>query len=221
MQTALAEDLHACWFGPALETAADARTRVKLWFSHDPEFDSLLAERFGDLPQRVLEGEFDRWAHAPRYALARILALDQLPRNIFRNRALAYAFDACALSAAAAAVAAGHDRELQPLEAVFVYLPYEHAEDLNMQIRAIGLFEALRSRAAEDLQQLFAGFVDSAHRHHEVVRRFGRFPHRNDVLGRTSTPEEQAYLSEGGERFGSRRGKRKVTSPPAPGRASG
>ncbi|RPI45406.1 MAG: DUF924 domain-containing protein, partial [Betaproteobacteria bacterium] len=215
MQTELVDELHASWFGSALNDPTAARAQAKVWFGHDPAFDAVLAARFGDLPPRVLAGGFDQCVQAPRQALARILALDQLPRNIFRNTPRAYAFDAGAVAAASAALASGHDRELHPLEAAFVYLPFEHAEDLDMQVRAVELFEGLRVRAPHVLQDLFASFADFAHRHHGVILRFGRFPHRNDTLGRASTPEERAYLASGGEHFGARPRGQKPTLPPA------
>ena len=220
MQFELADELHACWFGSALNDAAAARARAKVWFGHDTVFDALLATRFGDLPRQVLVGEFDHWAHVPRSALARILALDQLPRNLFRHSPQAYAFDAGAVAAAAAAVASGQDQEMHPLEAAFAYLPFEHAEDLDLQVRAVERFEALQARAPHDLHDLFASFANFAHRHHRVIQRFGRFPHRNDVLGRPSTPEERAYLANGGERFDARSDRRTLTSLPGPERAA-
>ena len=201
MQAPLADDILECWFGDAAHDASAAKARSKLWFGRDARFDALLAERFGDLPRRVRQGEFDAWMQAPRTALARIIALDQFPRNIFRASPEAYAFDHAALSAAIDAVAQHHDDALRPLEAVFMYLPFEHAEDASMQARAVQLFESLQTRAPRELAQLFAGFTDYAHRHAAVVAQFGRFPHRNETLGRASTPEEDAYLAAGGQRF--------------------
>jgi uncharacterized protein (DUF924 family) len=213
MRIALAEDLLACWFGSALESHEAARERVGLWFRQDAAFDRELAERFRDLPERGRGGELDVWAEEPRHALARVIALDQLPRNLYRDSPQTHAFDAAALAAAIDALARGHDRVLHPLEAMFLYLPFEHAEDLAMQERSVRLFEALRQRAPPGLEPLFAGFADFARRHHAVVARFGRFPHRNEILGRASTAAEKAYLANGGERFGARARSRRTTSP--------
>jgi len=222
MDIALAEDLLACWFGSACETRAAARARVELWFRHDEAFDRQLAERFRDLPERGRRGELDAWADTPRHALARVIALDQLPRNLYRGSPQAYAFDAAALAAASDALGRGHDRALDPLEALFLYLPFEHAEDLAMQERSVRLFESLQERAPSGLERVFAGFADYARRHHAVVARFGRFPHRNETLARASTEEERAYLTDGGERFGPRPGPSDAaaTSPSQPPSAS-
>ncbi len=218
MRIDLAEDLLAFWFGSALESDAAARARVALWFRRDDAFDRELERRFGDLPERARSGDFDAWADAPRYALARVIALDQLPRNLYRGLPESYAFDTSALAAADDALARGHDRVLHPLEAMFMYLPFEHAEDIGMQERSVRLFEDLQMRAPSGLEPLFAGFADYARRHRAVVARFGRFPHRNEVLGRANTEDENAYLAAGGERFGPGPGKSAATSsaPPAP-----
>jgi uncharacterized protein (DUF924 family) len=197
------DEILQCWFGAALHNAEAARARAKLWFGCSAEFDALLSQRFGDLPHRLLGGEFHEWARTPRSALARIIALDQFPRNLFRKDPQAFAFDAAAVAAALGAVESGYDTALHPLEAVFVYLPFEHAEDLGMQARAVKSFETLQTRAPQGLEALFASFTQYAHRHQRVIAEFGRFPHRNKVLGREPTPAEQAYLRAGGERFGS------------------
>lgn len=201
MTAALADDILECWFGNIPLDAFAAQTRNKLWFGRDAQFDALLAERFGDLPQRMRRGEFDAWMQAPRTALARIIALDQFPRNLFRNSPEAFAFDQAALSAASDAVGQQHDEALDPIQAVFMYLPFEHAEDPVMQTRAIQLFASLETRAPRELAQLFASFTDYAHRHAAVIAQFGRFPHRNEALGRASTVQESAYLAAGGQRF--------------------
>ena len=202
---ALAEALLDVWFADALESTHAAKARCKIWFRHDTSFDEALAQSFGTLPQRALAGELDTWGELPRYALARIIALDQLPRNLYRDSARGFAFDPAALLAAKDAVARGHDAMLHPLEALFVYLPFEHAEDLAMQVRSVTLIENLQARAPRGLEPVFAGFADYARRHQQVIARFGRFPHRNGVLGREPTPEEIDYLGQGGERFGAAR----------------
>jgi uncharacterized protein (DUF924 family) len=197
----LAEEILAFWFGRATADAAAAQARSKLWFRATPAFDRELVQRFGALPDRIRAGEFDAWRLAPRTALARILALDQFPRNLHRGSARAFAYDAAALAAATDALERNHDEALHPLEAVFVYLPFEHAEDAAMQARAVERFERLRARAPRALAALFDGYLDYAQRHARVIARFGRFPHRNDILGRPATAAELAYLAGGGQRF--------------------
>src|SRR5690606_2765693 len=147
---------------------------------------------------RAAAGEFDAWAAQPESATARILVLDQFPRNLFRGTAEAFAYDHAAQAAARAAVDAGHDAAVHPLMAAFVYLPFEHAENAGLQARSVACYAALEERAPPGLEPLLAGFTDYARRHRAIVERFGRFPYRNAWLGRASTPEEIAYLDSGG-----------------------
>ncbi|CAG1013760.1 hypothetical protein BURC_00511 [Burkholderiaceae bacterium] len=177
------------WFG-----AGDA-PRAE-WFRKDPAFDALIAERFGPLVEQALAGELHDWARQSDTALARILLLDQFTRNIFRDSARAFAGDALALAAARAMVAAGQDLQLPPLGRAFVYLPFEHAEELAAQDEAVRLFTALAAHSP-----LVQEMLDYAHRHRAVIERFGRFPHRNDLLERESTADEIAFLREPGSRF--------------------
>lgn len=198
----LAADILHFWFGDALLSVEAARTRSKVWFNADPAFDAELARRFGGLPQRARTGDLDDWARTPETALARILVLDQFPRNVFRGRREAFAFDVLAAVAAAEAVDLGFDARLHPLQAKFVYLPFEHGERADLQARSVACFEALQTRAPPGLEAIFASSTDYARRHRALIERFGRFPHRNAILGRASTPDEIAYLEGGGERFG-------------------
>lgn len=176
------------WFGPP------PRAPRAEWFRKDPAFDETIRARFGDLVDAALAGRL----HWPGSAggLAQILVLDQFPRNLFRGQARAFAGDARALALASALIDDGSHLVLHPLERWFVYLPLEHAEDLVQQDRCVALFEAL---AAE--HPSMAGALDYAERHREVIRRFGRFPHRNAALERVSTPEELAYLATPGSGF--------------------
>jgi uncharacterized protein (DUF924 family) len=178
------------WFGPPPLAARPE------WFRKDAAFDASIRTRFGGLIEQALAGQLVHWADEPQGALARILLLDQFTRNIFRDTPRAFAGDAQALAAAAALVDAGADQALQPLQRLFVYLPFEHAEDIGAQQRAVALCEALASA-----DPAFESFADYARRHHDVIARFGRFPHRNSILGRASTAEEEAFLQRPGSRF--------------------
>jgi uncharacterized protein (DUF924 family) len=182
------------WFGPP--ERADIEELTSRWFRKDPAFDREIASRFGGLIERALTGELHDWAWQPGPALARILLLDQFTRNAFRDTPKAFAGDALALAAARQMVAQAQDMALPPLRRVFVYLPLEHAEDLAAQQEALRLF----ARLAEEVPAL-AGYADYARRHHEIVERFGRFPHRNAILGRASTPEEAEFLKQPGSGF--------------------
>ena len=158
-----------------------------LWFAKDDEFDRHFRERFLALHEAAARGDLDGWNATPTGALALMVLLDQFPRNSFRGTPRMYATDAAARAHAAAAIAAGYDRMVAVDLQKFFYLPFGHSEDLADQERAVELCGRLGGR---DLQQ--------AEHHRDIVRRFGRFPHRNAILGRPSTQEEIAYLANGG-----------------------
>jgi uncharacterized protein (DUF924 family) len=182
------------WFGPATDPG-HAQPR-EYWFRKDDAFDATIAQRFGALIEQALSGALDGWADAPAAALAQVIVLDQFTRNAFRDTARAFAGDARALAAAQRMVRDGADRHLLPVQRMFVYLPFEHAEDLATQREALRLFRQL---AAEDPAR--ADLLQWAQKHCDVIARFGRFPHRNDMLGRKSTREEIEFLAQPGSRF--------------------
>jgi uncharacterized protein (DUF924 family) len=173
-----------------------------MWFGQSPVFDRECRMRYGALLVAAGRGQLDAWLEEARSALALVVLLDQFPRNIFRGTSRAFAYDTCACAAAVAACDAGFPAALHPIEASFLYLPFEHAEDRAMQERAVVGLEGLAATAPPGFGEIIDGFADYARRHREVIRRFGRFPHRNAVLGRPSTLDEQAYLRGGGETFG-------------------
>jgi uncharacterized protein (DUF924 family) len=183
------------WFGaPGSEAAGKPRRE---WFVKSEAFDATVRERFGATIAAAVAGGLREWDEAgPQGVLARILVLDQLTRNAFRGKPQSFAGDALALAAARGLVDAGADQGLAPLQRAFVYMVFEHAEDAAMQARAVELFTVL---AAE--HPGFDDMLDYAHRHRGVIARFGRFPHRNAILGRASTPEETAFLQQPGSRF--------------------
>lgn len=181
------------WFGPA-GSPEHGRPR-EAWFRKSNAFDDAMRARFLDLHQLAADGQLQAWAAASDSLLALIVVLDQFPRNLFRGTSRAFATDAQALAAAQSAVARGFDRLLLPMQRWFVYLPFEHAEDLALQRRCLDLFEGLRSDPDS------GGSIDYARRHFEVIARFGRFPHRNATLGRASTPEEVEFLRQPGSSF--------------------
>jgi len=197
-----AADVLDFWFGPALQSPQHTIARSKVWFSYDPAFDAEIARRFGDMPLHAAHGDLDEWQRVATSALARIIVLDQFPRNLYRDDPRAFAFDRHAAEAARLAVDAGYDVVLDPRQAVFLLLPFEHAEDLALQERSVRHFESLRTRAPAGCESLFDGYLDYARRHRDVIARFGRFPHRNAVLGRESSRDEADYLASGGESFG-------------------
>jgi uncharacterized protein (DUF924 family) len=178
------------WFGPAGTDEARA-----VWFKPDPAFDAALRERFGALHRRADSGALDHWAETALGALALVLLLDQLPRNLNRGHGAAFGCDAKARQAARRAIANGLDRELPPVRRQFLYLPFEHSEDLADQEEGLRLYASLPEGAFRD------HCVDFARRHHAIIARFGRFPHRNRALARPSTAAEEDFLKKPGSSF--------------------
>jgi len=185
----LAREILDFWFGP-LPHAPRAQ-----WFRKDAAFDAAIAARFGDAIDAAIGGAYREWCSDARGALARILLLDQFTRNTFRGSARAFAGDAEALVTATDLVDRGLDRTLDRYERAFVYLPFEHSEDRQIQDRSIALFTELARETGD------RGTLEWAEKHAAIVRRFGRYPHRNAALGRASTPEEVEFLKEPGSSF--------------------
>jgi uncharacterized protein (DUF924 family) len=183
------------WFGaPGSATAGQPRRE---WFVKSDAFDADIRRCFGTVIDQAVAGGLREWdAEGPQGALARILVLDQFTRNAWRNTPRSFEGDTLALAAARQLVDSGAHKQLPPLQRAFAYMPFEHAEDAYMQERAVELFTNL---AAE--HPGFDEMLDYAHRHRGVIARFGRFPHRNEILGRASTPEEIEFLRQPGSRF--------------------
>jgi uncharacterized protein (DUF924 family) len=179
------------WFG----SGADYGKRDKRWFDKDAAFDDEIRRRFSALVEHLCAGRHPDWLAEPRACLARIVALDQFPRQIHRGSPLAFAADALALQAARHAVAERYDGGMLPVERLFLYLPFEHSEALADQQRACELMAPLAQFPETNDALRYA----EAHR--AVIARFGRFPHRNAALGRPSTEEELAFLRQPGSAF--------------------
>lgn len=196
------------WFGTEAELKADAATvaarQAALWWSKDAATDQLIKTRFEAELLAVSNNQRDDWAETPSGMLALILLLDQFSRNMYRDSATAFAFDELARQCCHLGLAQGYDQQLPPLQRVFFYLPLEHSEDLDDQEYAVQLFRALAKQTAKDdpaSKAAFDGYLDYANRHHAIIARFGRFPHRNAILGRAATAEETAFLKEPGSSF--------------------
>ncbi|MBL8571816.1 MAG: DUF924 domain-containing protein [Phreatobacter sp.] len=188
---ARARALRRFWF------AGDVPTRFRgLWFRRSAAFDAELRSRFAADVALARTGALDDWAATPAGAIALLLLLDQLPRNLCRGQATAFASDPAARAVTGRMLARGDDRLLGPVERVFMLLPLEHSEDLADQERSVALFEAMIEAPPAMPRGLRDMIVAYARRHHEIVARFGRFPHRNAALGRATTPEEAAFLRE-------------------------
>ena len=182
-------DILEFWFGPLPHA-----TRSE-WFRKDAAFDATIRERFGDALEAALGGALNHWRADPGSALALVLLLDQFTRNAFRDTPRAFAGDSEALTTAIAVVDAGLDSALDTFERHFLYMPFEHSENLAMQERSVALFSRLKHDSGD------AAPLEWAEKHAAIVRRYGRYPHRNEILGRASTPEEIAFLRQPGSRF--------------------
>ena len=189
--------LRRFWFGAPDEPLANE----KLWFRRDDAFDAELRARFGDDLERALRGELEDWKESPHGLVALVVLLDQLSRNIHRGTPRAFAGDARALEVSLEAQARGVDLALSPAERWFLYMPMMHAEDRDIQRRSVEAFERLAASTTGELQQRLVGVLDYAAQHRDVVERFGRFPHRNIILGRTSTADEIEFLQQPGSSF--------------------
>lgn len=196
-------ELLTYWLGAPEPTDADALTRQSLWFTKSSATDAEIGARFGPLVEQALSGALDGWAQAPRGRLALIVLLDQFTRNLFRGTPRSFAGDTQALQLALDGILEGHDMHpsVPGVARIFCYLPLEHAEDGPLQAQSVALFNKLHELATPETRSFFAGTLDYAHKHQEVITRFGRFPHRNPILGRESTPAEREYLAQPGAGF--------------------
>jgi uncharacterized protein (DUF924 family) len=186
-------DVLEFWFAPP-GSREFGRPR-RSWFEKSEAFDTEIRARFGALIDAANSGALDAWRTTPHAALALAVVLDQFSRNAHRGQPAAFASDDLAIAVARAAVRSGFDRLLLPVQRWFLYLPFEHAEDLAAQRESLRLFGALAADPAS------ASTIDYARRHYDVIARFGRFPHRNAILGRASTPAEIGYLRQPGSGF--------------------
>lgn len=181
------------WFGaPNLPDYGKERS---FWFTKNLEFDRQLRDRFLPIYTQAAGGELDNWQDLPQSCLALLLLLDQFPRNMFRGTPQSFATDTKALAVANNAVAKGFDRDLLPVQRWFIYLPFEHSENLADQQRCVELFATLTGDPDSTKT------IDYALRHKAVIERFGRFPHRNKILGRETTPQEAEFLKQPGSSF--------------------
>ena len=190
------------WFGPLQGEFEYPADRKALWWGGDDTVDRQIRERFGTLVERALAGGLVEWTEAARGRLAFIILLDQFQRSLGRGTPRAFAGDPRALATCLEGIDRGHDLELRPIERSFFYMPLVHAEDRRMAHRCLEVFDALSGEIARSGVEGHPDFLTHAKMHADVVLRFGRFPHRNDVLSRAATPEEQRFLAEGGARFG-------------------
>ena len=191
-----AEEVLNFWFGAPTEPGSEYGQQRKEWFVKNPDFDRQIRTRFLSLYEQAATGHLNHWREDPRSCLALILLLDQFSRNMFRGTPQAFATDPQALAAAQLAIARQYRQQLIPVEEMFLYLPLEHSENLEHQQQCVDQFQRLQVDHPE-----FDSVLDYAIRHKAVIERFGRFPHRNAILGRESTPEELTFLQQPGSSF--------------------
>ena len=189
------------WFGNSESAKEVAAQKGKLWFGKRDSQDLEARERFGAQVEQALTGGLTEWMQRPEGWLALVLLLDQLPRMIFRDSPKAFSGDLRAQKLVAQGIAADFDRQLTPIQRVFIYLVFEHSENLAVQNEGVSRYIDLVAQQPETDRALFADYLDFAERHQKVIAQFGRFPHRNAVLGRESTAEELVFLSKPGSRF--------------------
>jgi uncharacterized protein (DUF924 family) len=195
------------WFGRQPYDAAYLAERMKFWFGSDDaaanaRVDEQVRSTLVPLLNNAARGALDPWSTSPRRRLALVILFDQVPRNAFRGTAAAYVFDARALALVTEGLARAADGALDPVERIFFYLPLQHAEAIDVQDESVRLFGRLLADAPADCKDTFRSCLDYAHQHREIVRRFGRFPHRNRVLQRDNTDDEAVWLATRGKSFG-------------------
>jgi len=189
------------WFGDVDELGRSDVMHSRRWFMKDDAFDREIRDRFGETFADVRAGHREQWLDDPRGRVAYVIVLDQFPRNMFRGTARMFEGDRQALAAAVEGIARHDDAELNVNERSFLYMPFMHSEDVDMQDRSVALFTELAEGAPSELRGSLVAAVQYAEKHREIITRYGRFPHRNAVLGRESRPEELAFIAQPGSGF--------------------
>jgi uncharacterized protein (DUF924 family) len=195
------QDVLAFWIGPLDADGLAEPARARRWYQKDEAFDHECRTRFESTWQAVMAGDLEAWLDTPRGRLAYVVVLDQLARNMFRGTARQFQGDGRALATAERGVQVGQDKLLLGDERAFLYMPFMHAENLAAQERCVALFTAFRDASAGRLRERLDESCNFARRHRDIIARWGRFPHRNNALDRTSTAAEVEFLREPGSSF--------------------
>jgi uncharacterized protein (DUF924 family) len=195
------EKLLSFWFGELDEHGHASPDSAKRWFTKSHEFDREVKAQFEPMLEAIAAGRREDWLATPRGRLAYVIILDQLSRNMYRGTSQMFAQDDRALDAALGGIVRGDDEKLATDERVFLYMPLMHSEDRDVQARSVGLFKKMLEAATPDTQKRLAENLKYAEMHRDIIVRFGRFPHRNSILDRTSTPDEVEFLTEPNSAF--------------------
>ena len=190
------------WFKDQQLTAPQIDGRMDVWFGEDPLFDEEIARRFADDVEEAAEGNLDHWASEPRGRLALIILIDQFRRNIYRNSEEAFSKDKAALKLCVEGAMEKKDKGLSPIERVFFYMPLQHAESRKVQKKSVDIFNKLAAAVSPTYRETFETVAQFAELHADIIEQFGRFPHRNKIMGRENTPEEAQYLAGDAPTFG-------------------
>ena len=196
------DEILAFWFKEQQLSAPQVDRRMDIWFGEDPVFDHEIEKEFADDVDKASAGKLDHWAHQPHGRLALILLLDQFRRNVYRNTAKAFEKDKAALKLCVEGAMEKKDKGLTPIERVFFYMPLQHAESPKVQAKSVELYSRLADAASPTYRETFMTILQFAELHRDIIDRFGRFPHRNKLLNRDNTPEEDEYLAGESPGFG-------------------
>ena len=196
------DEILSFWFKEQELSAPQIDRRMDTWFGGDPDFDHEIQKRFADDVDRACEGGLDHWADEPRGRLALIILIDQFRRNLYRNTAQAFSMDRLALKLCVEGAMEKKDKGLTPIQKVFFYMPLQHSESSKVQAKSVELFSRLAESVSPTFQETFLTIAQFAELHKDIIDQFGRFPHRNKLLGRENTPEEDEYLAGDSPDFG-------------------
>lgn len=197
----LAEEIIQFWFGTLKDASDLAEDKAKLWFASSKEFDKLVQDKFNKYLDLAVEGKLDYLKETPKGRLSLVILLDQFPRNIYREGPKAFAYDNKALSLALEGLERGVDKELYFIERTFFYMPFQHSEDIKIQELSLKTFDQLRKEVPSHLKETFDLQYQYALAHYDLIKEFGRFPHRNQMLNRPSTETELEFLQKNGRGY--------------------
>ena len=191
-----AEEINKFWLGRVEQTIIPSEHRARIWFGEDPQTDVEIKQLFSEDLQKAITGEYDSWEEKPRGQLALVLLLDQFSRHIYRDTVQAFSQDPKSLTICLHGMSLEADHSLSLIERVFYYFPLLHSENIHHQEQSVRAYQLLSELAFSETKIIYDSFLRFAHHHYNVIQKFNRFPQRNKVLNRESTPEELVYLRE-------------------------